>query len=166
MLFSYIEVNNKFYSTLESGKQCSSNNDYKNNHYLLTQREKIIELCNFTQEKFEDEIDLLFKNMTKKETYINDLFDIPSEHKYELLGCFDYNRINYIKNELDDKIIRLLNDETIMFKYFYYFLKCINSFLNFIFLMCGVILMLFAYGANYFLLELVQLISEPIGNLV
>ena len=76
MLFSYIEVNNKFYSTLEDGKQCSSNNDYKNNHYLLTHREKIIELCNSTQEQFEDEIDLLFKNLTKKETYINDLFDI------------------------------------------------------------------------------------------
>ena len=165
MLFSYIEVNNKFYSTLKGGEQCPSNNEFINNNHLFSQREKFSALCNYTQEKFEDEIDIFINNLTKKETYINDLFDIPSEHKYELLGCFDYNRINYIKNELNDKVIRLLKNEPDMFKYFYYFLKSINSFLNFIFLIGGLILMLLGYGANYFLLEFIELISKPLVNL-
>ena len=165
IVYSYIEVNNKFYSTLENGEQCSPNSDLLNNNNLYSYREKFVQLCNASQNDFENEVNEMLKNITRKETYINDLFDVTSVHKYELLGCFDLSRMNYVKNEMENKVIRLLNDENDLFKYSYYFIKAVNTFLNFIFLTVGLIMITIGYGINYFLLETIQFVSSPIGKI-
>lgn len=166
IVYSYIEVNSKFYSTLENGEQCYSSKDLLNNNNLYSYRSKFLEMCNSSQSEFESEIHLMLKNISRKETFINDLFDITSIHKYELLGCFDINRMNYVKNEMENKVIRLLKDENILFKYSYYFIKAVNTFFNFIFLVGGLILVTIGYGVNYFLLEIIQFISNPMGTII
>ena len=148
LLDSYMKVN-----STGNNLQCTPDKNYP-----MFEKSSFLEMCNLPQAEFEEKFNTEFMNVTKRRLYTRELMNVLMVPNYDILGCFDENKINFIKNEISIKLSENLKTESLAFQYFFHFLKFINSIIGVVFLVFGLLTSLLIFCANYIVFEGVNFI--------
>ena len=152
-LNSYFEVDKNF----GPNSYCDKSINY-NITMLNKEKEYFSKMCSLSQSEYEKAIDEFLESIPKHDFQLQNIVNLHNSPDFKTISCYDYQKLSYVKNQVEYKVVSSLEDKSIYFKYFYYFMKTINFILEFFGLLFSVLILSLHFGVNLIIFKFAEIL--------